>query len=160
MCFAVPDLSGDVRDSVWKLDVEIWLPFSVRPCSIPACACTHLANTSRFGDENVSESSVSISSLCVQLDSWMKTETTTSSPRTYTGFKFVKFASDDDICYSLKRAILSYAARWLYMFPKPSVNGPGAQAIARKLWREARSDMLKVLNRPSKWLSRLTLPSS
>lgn len=124
----------------------------------PFVSVPSLLNTLRpadlrsFGDESVPESSVSISSLCSQLDSWMQTEADLPSPRTYTGY--TNLASDKEIDsqirQSLDRCIYSYSARWLHLFPCPSAMGIDPQAIARKLWRESRVDMLRVINRPSK----------
>lgn len=155
MCSATSTISKHVGDCVWELDVEIWLPFRV---STITTVLVLASNMPRFGDENVSEHSMSISALCSQLDSWMKTETASPSPKTYTGF--VKLASDEErerqINQSLDRVICSYAARWLFLFPPTSANGSNAQTIAKKLWREARVDMLRVINRPS-YRSMLTL---
>lgn len=46
------------------------------------------------------------------------------------------------------------------MFQSPSADGSDAQTIARKLWREARIDMLRVINRPSKCSYEAQLESS
>lgn len=140
---------NSTSSSLWELDVKIRLPFLV---SMHPQIFWYTSDMPRFGDDNVSESSVSISSLCNQLDQSMNTESETPSPRTYTGV--FPLASDEDkdrqIRQSLDRVIHSYAARWLHLYPPNSAKGGDSQAIARKLWREARVDMLKVINRPSK----------
>ncbi|KAJ4505601.1 hypothetical protein HRR83_008600 [Exophiala dermatitidis] len=57
---------------------------------------------------------------------------------------------------SLRRAIHSFAARWLHLVPLTLPPGVVQFDITRELWRRARTDMLKVINRVS-YRSVLTL---
>ncbi|SMR49285.1 unnamed protein product [Zymoseptoria tritici ST99CH_1E4] len=107
-----------------------------------------------FGDESISESFVSISALCAQLDKWMTEEPDTAAHRTYTGN--IELSSDSRIRESLELVIKAYAARWLPLVCTSGASVAAAHSLARRYWREARADMLKVQNRTS-YRSVLTL---
>ncbi|ETN41567.1 uncharacterized protein HMPREF1541_03503 [Cyphellophora europaea CBS 101466] len=97
------------------------------------------SNPFAFGDHSSAEISVSISHVCEQLDSWMDEEYDLDfgSPST-------RRTTSTQIAQSLNLTIHAYAARWL-----PVVESTADAEIVRKLWRAARRDMLKVINRPS-----------
>ncbi|KAI5361972.1 hypothetical protein Slin15195_G056210 [Septoria linicola] len=110
-----------------------------------------------FGDENVSERMVSIRTLCTQLDRWMADSTSATSPRTYTE-QFDLSIGDESDCQTeefLNSVIRAYAARWLPL-AAPGAKPQELQQMIIRLWREARRNMLKVINRPS-YRSMLTL---
>ncbi|KAF2214147.1 hypothetical protein CERZMDRAFT_111061 [Cercospora zeae-maydis SCOH1-5] len=81
----------------------------------------------------------------------------TTSPRTYTEQFGLNAVGGDDyqIDKSLELAICAYAARWLPLIA-PNADREENQHIIVRLWREARRDMLRVINRPS-YRSMLTL---
>jgi hypothetical protein len=97
------------------------------------------SNPFAFGDTSPSEICVSISKVCEQLDRWMdeEYEIDPASPST-------RRDNSVKISNSLNLTIHAYAARWL-----PVVDTQADANIVRSLWRAARRDMLKVINRLS-----------
>lgn len=97
------------------------------------------SNPFTFGEHSPSEVCVSISRVCEQLDRWMdeEYELELGSPST-------RRTLSSKISHSLNLIIHAYAARWL-----PKVDSMADPEIVRKLWRAARREMLKVINRPS-----------
>lgn len=57
--------------------------------------------------------------------------------------------TNSDIDRSLDQAIRAYAARWLPLTHSVGTSSTDKTEIVRSLWRSARRDMLKVINRPS-----------
>ncbi|KAK4502431.1 hypothetical protein PRZ48_005856 [Zasmidium cellare] len=113
----------------------------------------------RFGDENIAESFISISSLCGQLDKWMAADSGKAQEHTYSGFSeaFTDIDTDHQTRMSLERVILAFAARWLPLAsPSTPSDTASTQETIVRLWREARADMLNVINRPT-YRSMLTL---
>jgi hypothetical protein len=82
----------------------------------------------------------------------------TSSHRTYTGN--IELSSDNEtdrkISESLELVIKAYSARWLPLVCTSPASTAASHAVARRYWREARADMLKVQHRTS-YRSVLTL---
>jgi hypothetical protein len=97
------------------------------------------SNPFTFGEHSPNEICVSISKTCEQLDRWMdeEYELDMGSPST-------RRELSQKIQNSLNLAIHAYAARWL-----PIVDSLADAEIVRRLWRAARREMLKVINRPS-----------
>lgn len=97
------------------------------------------SNPFAFGEQSPSEVCVSISKTCEQLDRWIdeEYELDLGSPST-------RRSLSNKISNSLDLAIYAYAARWL-----PVVDSLADAQTVRRLWRSARRDMLKVINRPS-----------
>lgn len=104
--------------------------------------------TARFGEQSGLEPSVSIRRLCSQLDKWMDEESQNASivgsplyPETRAG--------DLEVEQSLNHAIEAYAARWLHLALPTDSDGSTLTEVVKALWRRARRDMLRVINRPS-----------
>ncbi|KAM5376797.1 hypothetical protein ACJZ2D_005420 [Fusarium nematophilum] len=93
-----------------------------------------------FG-HNLADKYVSISDLCTHLDDCMADEGQSSGP------------GSERCCLieqSLRSTIAAFSARWL------PITSPGARpeqcdycSLAQALWRHARRDMLRIINRPS-----------
>lgn len=95
---------------------------------------------SRRFDQDFTDKYVSISSLCARLDGWMASSLPLGAQQ----------ASQDTDQY-LARTIAAYSARWLPISTGSLFEAVSSrhQAAAVALWRRARRDMLKVINRPS-----------
>lgn len=82
-----------------------------------------------------------------------------ANEHTYSGFSdaFTDIETDHQTRMSLERVTHAFAARWLPLIasslPSDSLS---VQDMIVKLWREARADMLNVINRPT-YRSMLTL---
>ncbi|CAI6101441.1 unnamed protein product [Clonostachys chloroleuca] len=96
-----------------------------------------------FGQDSFVEKYVSISDLCCQLDRWMAE----SSDGQNLGQQ--ESETDRQIQQSLRSTIASYSARWLDLTAQPAPSGCAHLDVTQALWRDARRDMLKAINRPS-----------
>ncbi|CAH0019934.1 unnamed protein product [Clonostachys rhizophaga] len=96
-----------------------------------------------FGQDSFAEKYVSISDLCCQLDRWMAE----SSDGQNLGQQ--ESETDRQIQQSLRSTIASYSARWLDLTAQPAPSGCAHLDVTQALWRDARRDMLKAINRPS-----------
>ena len=101
-----------------------------------------------FGERSLSEASVSISRVCRQLDNLMDKDDSSPAAMLSPG-PGDKHETNFEIDQSLDRAIESYAARWLPLTPQRVIFPLSSVELIRNLWRSARRDMLKVINRPS-----------
>ncbi|KAL4876739.1 hypothetical protein BJY04DRAFT_210387 [Aspergillus karnatakaensis] len=107
---------------------------------------------SRYGCPFLSESSVgedknSIADVCERLDRWM---TEMSQPgSTQNRFPGEGGKEDREAEESLRGAIAAFSARWLPLASREPNTSSYYQSIIHGLWRQARRDMLKVINRPS-----------
>lgn len=100
-----------------------------------------------FGEQSELDLSVSIRRLCSQLDKWMEEEANNTSifgspahPEVHPG--------DVEFDKSLTYAIEAYAARWLPLTVSDEGNDSTLTEVIKALWRRARREMLKVVNRP------------
>ncbi|KAG9256777.1 putative 3-hydroxyacyl-CoA dehydrogenase [Emericellopsis atlantica] len=112
------------------------------------------------GEHSRADKYVRISDLCGKLDQWMASENrmpdhSATSPRDLSHAEMVR---DRQIDESLRMTIVAFSARWLPLVPSSSATGQGRDRSAsiEALWRHARRDMLRVINRPS-YRSMLTL---
>lgn len=102
-----------------------------------------------FGQDELADKYVSISDLCTQLDQWMA-ETSSGDPAVTTSDRDQERKRDRQISESLTSTIAAFSARWL-----PVTAGTAAslewkhRSAVDALWRHARRDMLRVINRPS-----------
>ncbi|KAL3456967.1 hypothetical protein BJX64DRAFT_29261 [Aspergillus heterothallicus] len=109
---------------------------------------------SRYGCPFLSESSVgedrnSIAGVCERLDRWMA-EMLVPNGET-------EQVSEDRLAdESLRNTIACFSARWLPLASREPTTASNYQLIIHTLWRQARRDMLRVINRPS-YRSMLTL---
>ncbi|KAJ0418650.1 hypothetical protein BJY00DRAFT_324813 [Aspergillus carlsbadensis] len=99
---------------------------------------------SRYGCPFLSESSVgedrnSIAEVCERLDRWMM-EMTGHREQT------VEDRLADE---SLRNTIACFSARWLPLASREPTTASSYQSVIHTLWRQARRDMLRVINRPS-----------
>uniref|UniRef100_A0A8H7NNM4 Zn(2)-C6 fungal-type domain-containing protein n=1 Tax=Bionectria ochroleuca TaxID=29856 RepID=A0A8H7NNM4_BIOOC len=101
----------------------------------------------RYGNPFVTDNAfadkhVSISYLCRQLDKWMADD-----------FGAGNTSARDDaqerlIDESLRSTTAAFSSRWLPLATGASSNDPETSALMQNLWRYARRDMLRVINRP------------
>ncbi|KAI6783614.1 uncharacterized protein J7T54_005643 [Emericellopsis cladophorae] len=112
------------------------------------------------GEHSRADKYVRISDLCGKLDQWMASENrmpdhSATSPK---GLSHAEMVRDRQIDESLRMTIVAFSARWLPLVPSSSATGQGRDRSAsiEALWRHARRDMLRVINRPS-YRSMLTL---
>ena len=91
---------------------------------------------------------ISISSICAQLDRWAVEHSAAPTSQLYSG-RILKAVDDETLTQrSLDLAIQAFAARWLPLVTDTTSTGISSHELAKKLWREARVDMMNVVNRP------------
>ncbi|CAH0048398.1 unnamed protein product [Clonostachys solani] len=99
------------------------------------------ANLTRT-DNAFADKHVSISYLCRQLDKWMADDSGAGNTS----------ARDDAqerlIDESLRSTTAAFSSRWLPLATGASSDDPETSALMQNLWRYARRDMLRVINRP------------
>ena len=98
-------------------------------------------NNIRFGQDRLSHKYVSVSDLCRHLDKWM----TESAVNDQNPDASEADEQDEKFEYSLRCTIAAFSARWLPI-ASPEVDHC---AVIQALWRYARRDMLRIINRPS-----------
>lgn len=113
----------------------------IRVC--PICLTNTASNPSRWGERSDLELLVSISRLCGELDTWIDEESQSTSIFGTPSHPEIR-AGDQQFDLFLDHAIEAYAARWLHLTTEHSTT-----ETVKSLWRRARRDMLKVINRPS-----------
>ncbi len=110
----------------------------------------------RFGQDSPVDKHVSILEICRQLDRWMaeasRDGASPSSNETWCG----KRDRDWQIDQNLQGAIAAFSARWLPLTARTQMTESSDRHAIVSLWRDARRNMLKVINRPS-YRSMLTL---
>ncbi|EHK42524.1 hypothetical protein TRIATDRAFT_224301 [Trichoderma atroviride IMI 206040] len=97
-----------------------------------------------FGQDDLAERYISISDLCCYLDRYMA-ETSKGSQGSSREHQRDK-KRDDLITQSLRDTIAAFAVRWL---PITSSDGLDTSHRIQTMWRQARRDMLRIINRPS-----------
>ncbi|KAL2844538.1 hypothetical protein BJY01DRAFT_263966, partial [Aspergillus pseudoustus] len=100
-------------------------------------------------ESSVGEDRNSIVEVCERLDRWM---TEMSLPNDHQAREVQDRLEDD----SLRKIIACFSARWLPLASREPATASTYQSIIHTLWRQARRDMLRVINRPS-YRSMLTL---
>lgn len=140
---AAGSVQGRVRGSLRLMDGKIqqslWVGISVPG---PSTSPTDLE---RFEQDSLADKYVSISELCCQLDRWMA-ESSNDGQINYTGQ--LESERDKQIQQSLESTISAFSIRWLPL-TSPAPFGNDHMGSIRALWRHARRDMLRVINRPS-----------
>ncbi|KAK2603452.1 hypothetical protein QQS21_004404 [Conoideocrella luteorostrata] len=102
-----------------------------------------------FAEHSLAGKHVNIADVCTRLDQWMaeSSDDERNNPsRTIIREPKIK---DRLIGQSLRSTISTFAARWLHSTAKSSQPELHHQNIVLALWRSARRDMLRVINRPS-----------
>ncbi|KAK1252166.1 hypothetical protein MKX08_003353 [Trichoderma sp. CBMAI-0020] len=97
-----------------------------------------------FGQDDLAERYISISDLCCYLDRYMA-ETSKGSRGSSREHQQDK-KRNDLITQSLRNTIAAFAIRWL---PITSSDGRDKSHQIQTMWRQARRDMLRIINRPS-----------
>ena len=110
----------------------------------------------RFGQDSPVDRHVSIVDVCRQLDRWIAEDLEDSGSPAPSEKRDGESERDCHIDQSLWGAIAAFSARWLPITSGGGVSDPGDWHIVVSLWRDARRNMLKVINRPS-YRSMLTL---
>ena len=107
------------------------------------------ADHRRFGEQNLSEV-ISISAVCSQLDRHIDEEAGLgAAPGSATFQGLVKSDNDVQLDQFLDHSIQSFAARWLPLTSPNPPSGLSHAEIICRLWRQAHTEMLTVINRPS-----------
>lgn len=102
-----------------------------------------------FGQVVQMEKYVNIIELCSQLDMWMANDANKDRKQWALNANGQRESeSDSRINQSLQRVVASFSARWLPLTYKNVDDDQGECAVALSLWRHARRDMLRVINRP------------
>lgn len=104
-----------------------------------------------YGENSRGDRYVHTDELCTQLDRWMADDTMNDQQDTRANQAAAHEESERNrqIEESLRSTIAAFAARWLPLAPS-SVKGEGDKInVIQALWRHARRDMLRVINRPS-----------
>jgi hypothetical protein len=131
------------------LFVLLSMPFPFSPRTLKT-------DDSSFGENSLADKYVSISDLCSQLDRWMAESTDEEQAPAFSTRDQQENERDVAIDHSLRSTIEAFSARWLPITARPASLGPGNLNVVQALWRRARRDMLRVINRPS-YRSMLTL---
>lgn len=100
-----------------------------------------------FGQDGLVEKYVSISDLCCHLDRYMADTSRENQGTAQEGRNPRDRERDAQIEQSLRTTITAFASRWL---PITSLDISADNAhLIQALWRKARRDMLRIINRPS-----------
>ncbi|KAL2869601.1 uncharacterized protein BJX67DRAFT_370800 [Aspergillus lucknowensis] len=105
----------------------------------------------KYGCPFLSESSIgedrnSIAGVCERLDRWMAEMSQPDLPNGYHRERSIDDRLADE---SLRGTIASFSARWLPLASRDPNTSSCYQSVVHALWRQARRDMLRVINRPS-----------
>ncbi|PTU23668.1 hypothetical protein P175DRAFT_0426614 [Aspergillus ochraceoroseus IBT 24754] len=108
----------------------------------------------RYGCPFLSESTTgedhnSITDVCNRLDRWMMEMPHQDLPVPLNGVIREHSLEDRLADESLRSTIASFSARWLPLASQTPDAAPCYQGVVHALWRHARRDMLRVINRPS-----------
>lgn len=103
------------------------------------------AHSDRFGQDDPAERYISISDLCCHLDRYMAEMSAGSQDSAQEQWTHDK-KRDASIERSLRNTIAAFAVRWL---PITSSDGVDNSDRIHTTWRQARRDMLRIINRPS-----------
>ncbi|KAI9371104.1 hypothetical protein BJX61DRAFT_535097 [Aspergillus egyptiacus] len=109
---------------------------------------------SRDGCPFLSENSIgpdrnSIADICERLDQWMAEMSQPKAGPYSNGGIQGPSVEDRLVDESLRSTIAAFSARWLPLASREPGSITYFQSIVRSLWRNARRDMLRVINRPS-----------
>ncbi|KAG2009234.1 hypothetical protein GB937_007830 [Aspergillus fischeri] len=109
---------------------------------------------SRYGCPFLSESGVgedynSISDVCKNLDRWMAEMSQHNRQPAWNGSTQEQVVEDSFEDESLRSTIAAFSARWLPLASQSRDGTLAYQGVILALWRHARRDMLRVINRPS-----------
>ncbi len=91
----------------------------------------------------------SIAEVCERLDRWMAEMSQADSPQGLKEHYRGRSARDRQAEESLHGAIAAFAARWLPLVSREPNTSSHYQGVINNLWRHARRDMLRVINRIS-----------
>ncbi|KKK12929.1 hypothetical protein ARAM_006912, partial [Aspergillus rambellii] len=91
----------------------------------------------------------SITDVCNRLDRWMMEMPHQDLPVPLNGVIREHSLEDRLADESLRSTIASFSARWLPLASQTPDAAPCYQGVVHALWRHARRDMLRVINRPS-----------
>jgi hypothetical protein len=112
--------------------------------------CFEANNVIRFGQDHLAHKYVSISDLCRHLDQWMAESALNDQHLAAGDTDEQEKSQQDQKCeYSLQSTIAAFSARWLPVTSPSAPPGFDHCAVVRALWRYARRDMLRIINRPS-----------
>ncbi|KFA50696.1 hypothetical protein S40293_04907 [Stachybotrys chartarum IBT 40293] len=101
-----------------------------------------------FGRHEAVEKYVSISDMCRHLDQWIATSGTNDT-NTVHDTETQAREKDHKIEASLSSTMAAFSARWLPITTDNSTSELEHCALVQTLWRNARRDMLRIMNRPS-----------
>ncbi|KAL7935413.1 hypothetical protein V8C35DRAFT_299398 [Trichoderma chlorosporum] len=102
-----------------------------------------------FGQDDLAERYISISDLCRYLDRYMA-ETSGGDPGLAQDHWIQQDKNRDLLIErSLRNTIAAFAARWLPITSSDDLVGINNLHQIQTMWRQARRDMLRVINRPS-----------
>ncbi len=101
----------------------------------------------RLGENSLAEKHASIAAICSRLDAWM-TDASDDEPVPMMD-KRQQSPRDRLIDDSLQNTIAAFSARWLPLTSSKTDPDQCHRNAIHALWRHARRDMLRVINRPS-----------
>lgn len=104
--------------------------------------------SSSFGESSTADRYVSISDLCGRLDQWMSDAA--DNDRDVDDNRGAHSQQRDAaIDESLRSTIAAFSARWVPLIFRTACLPPDSLGVVQRLWRQARRDMLRVINRPA-----------
>ncbi|GAB0144489.1 hypothetical protein EsHS_00004963 [Epichloe bromicola] len=105
-----------------------------------------------FTEHSLAGKHVNIADVCTRLDLWMAEGSDDEKDDTTRAAVREPKIKDRLIDQSLRSTISAFSARWLYIMAKSLQQqqpAPHHKSVVLVLWRTARRDMLRVINRPS-----------
>ncbi|EHK25889.1 uncharacterized protein TRIVIDRAFT_189580 [Trichoderma virens Gv29-8] len=102
-----------------------------------------------FGQDDLAERYISISDLCRYLDRYMAE--TSEGNKGSAQEQWIQQDKERDVLIeqSLRNTIAAFAARWLPITSSDDLVGINNLNQIQTMWRQARRDMLRIINRPS-----------
>ncbi|KAL2813390.1 hypothetical protein BJX63DRAFT_421266 [Aspergillus granulosus] len=98
--------------------------------------------TGRRSESSVGDDRNSIAEVCERLDRWLTEMSLTNGHQ--------EWGIEDRLAdESLQNTISCFSARWLPLASREPTGASTHQSVVHALWRQARRDMLRVINRPS-----------